>query len=162
VRALSSNKAANDASNKQPNEAPDKRQAGPSRGMAFLRACLRIRELNVLSVLLLVGFLISLFSPYFLTTNNLMGVFRSFSLVALMSIGMMLVIITGGIDLSGDSAKHDDIVRRAIIELADHVDVIVLAQVSMARLVPALGSLCVPVLSSPQSGVAAVRRALSR
>ena len=64
--------------------------------------------------------------------------------------------------LAGDSAKHDDILRRAIIELADHVDVIVLAQVSMARLVPALGSLRVPVLSSPQSGVAAVRHALSR
>ncbi|AET92404.1 Monosaccharide-transporting ATPase [Burkholderia sp. YI23] len=100
MRALSSNKAASDASNKEPNEAPDTRQAEPSSGIAFLRACLRIRELNVLSVLLLVGFLISLFSPYFLTTNNLMGVFRSFSLVALMSIGMMLVIITGGIDLS--------------------------------------------------------------
>ncbi|BBQ00584.1 sugar ABC transporter permease [Burkholderia sp. SFA1] len=100
MRALSSNKAASDASNKEPNEAPDTRQAEPSRGIEFLRACLRIRELNVLSVLLLVGFLISLFSPYFLTTNNLMGVFRSFSLVALMSIGMMLVIITGGIDLS--------------------------------------------------------------
>lgn len=62
--------------------------------------------------------------------------------------------------LAGDAARHDDIVTRAIIELAGHVDVIVLAQVSMARLVPALGSLPVPVLSSPQSGVAAVRRAL--
>ncbi len=66
----------------------------------MLRSWLKIRELNVLSVLLLVGILISIFSPYFLTTNNLMGVFRSFSLVAIMSIGMMLVIITGGIDLS--------------------------------------------------------------
>ena len=75
-------------------------QPGPSRTAEWIKACLRIRELNVLSVLLLVGLLISLFSPYFLTTNNLMGVFRSFSLIALMSIGMMLVIITGGIDLS--------------------------------------------------------------
>ena len=65
-----------------------------------LRAWLRIRELNILTVLVLVGFAISLFTPYFLTTNNLMGVFRSFSLIAIMSIGMVLVIITGGIDLS--------------------------------------------------------------
>ena len=65
-----------------------------------LRGWLRIRELNILSVLILVGILISFFSPYFLTTDNLMGVFRSFSLIAIMSIGMMLVIITGGIDLS--------------------------------------------------------------
>ena len=75
-------------------------QPAPSRTAERIKACLRIRELNVLSVLLLVGLLISVFSPYFLTTNNLMGVFRSFSLIALMSIGMMLVIITGGIDLS--------------------------------------------------------------
>jgi ribose transport system permease protein len=75
----------------------------PPRSMRLadmLRGWLKIRELNILSVLLLVGILISIFSPYFLTTNNLMGVFRSFSLIAIMSIGMMLVIITGGIDLS--------------------------------------------------------------
>ena len=50
-----------------------------------LRGWLKIRELNIFSVLLLVGILISIFSPYFLTTNNLMGVFRSFSLIAIMS-----------------------------------------------------------------------------
>jgi ribose transport system permease protein len=77
-----------------------KPQPPSARGADLLRGWLRIRELNILSVLLLVGILISLFSPYFLTTNNLMGVFRSFSLIAIMSIGMMLVIITGGIDLS--------------------------------------------------------------
>lgn len=61
---------------------------------------MQIRELNVLAALLLVGALISLATPYFLTTDNLMGVFRSFSMVAIMSIGMVMVIITGGIDLS--------------------------------------------------------------
>jgi ribose transport system permease protein len=77
-----------------------KKEPQSGRAADWIKACLRIRELNVLSVLLLVGLVISVFSPYFLTTNNLMGVFRSFSLIALMSIGMMLVIITGGIDLS--------------------------------------------------------------
>jgi ribose transport system permease protein len=61
---------------------------------------LKIRELNVLTALILVGALISLATPYFLTTDNLMGVFRSFSLTAIMSIGMVMVIVTGGIDLS--------------------------------------------------------------
>ena len=65
---------------------------------------LSIREINVLLALVLIGALISLFTPYFLTTNNIMGVFRSFSLTAIMSIGMVLVIITGGIDLSVGSA----------------------------------------------------------
>ena len=65
-----------------------------------LSALLKIRELNVLTALLVVGALISLSTPYFLTTDNLMGVFRSFSMIAIMSIGMVMVIITGGIDLS--------------------------------------------------------------
>lgn len=63
-----------------------------------------VREVNVLVAMLVVGALISLYSPYFLTTNNLMGVSRAFSLTAIMSIGMVMVIITGGIDLSVGSA----------------------------------------------------------
>jgi ribose transport system permease protein len=65
-----------------------------------IASLLKIRELNVLTALLVVSALISLATPYFLTTDNLMGVFRSFSLIAIMSIGMVMVIITGGIDLS--------------------------------------------------------------
>lgn len=71
-----------------------------SRLLATVRACLGVREFNIFAVLIAVGVLIGLCSPYFLTTNNLMGVFRSFSLTAIMAIGMMLVIVTGGIDLS--------------------------------------------------------------
>lgn len=63
--------------------------------------------------------------------------------------------------LDGKPEVHDDIVKRTIQSLADKVDVIVLAQVSMARLVPSLNDLKVPVLSSPQSGVEAVRVALA-
>lgn len=63
--------------------------------------------------------------------------------------------------LDGKSEVHDEIVRRTIESLEDKVDVIVLAQVSMARLVPALAGMKVPVLSSPQSGVEAVRDALA-
>ena len=64
----------------------------------------QVREVNVLVAMLFVGALISLYTPYFLTTNSLMGVFRAFSLTAIMCIGMVLVIITGGIDLSVGSA----------------------------------------------------------
>ena len=63
--------------------------------------------------------------------------------------------------LDGKSEVHDEIVKHTIESLADKVDVIVLAQVSMARLVPALAGMKVPVLSSPQSGVEAVRDALA-
>jgi len=64
--------------------------------------------------------------------------------------------------LDGKPEQHDDIVERTIRSVAEKVDVIVLAQVSMARLAPALGGMKVPVLSSPHSGVQAVRAALAK
>lgn len=63
--------------------------------------------------------------------------------------------------LDGRVDEHDEIVRRTIRTLAPKVDVIVLAQVSMARLIPSLTDMSVPVLSSAQSGVEAVRSALA-
>ena len=62
--------------------------------------------------------------------------------------------------LRGDAAQHDEILKNTISTLAEQVDVVVLAQVSMARLVPQLTGVRVPVLSSPRSGVAALKRAL--
>jgi Asp/Glu/hydantoin racemase len=62
--------------------------------------------------------------------------------------------------LGGDAARHDEILKNTISTLAEQVDVVVLAQVSMARLVPQLKGVRVPVLSSPRSGVAALKRAL--
>ena len=75
-----------------------------SRLLAEAGKLFQVREFNILIALVVVGALISLYTPYFLTTNNLMGVFRAFSLTAIMSIGMVMVIITGGIDLSVGSA----------------------------------------------------------
>lgn len=63
--------------------------------------------------------------------------------------------------LAGRADQHDDILRRTIQLLVGRVDVIVLAQASMARLAPALADLGVPVLSSPRSGVEAVKRVLA-
>lgn len=63
--------------------------------------------------------------------------------------------------LDGKAERHDELVKRTIRAMADKVDAIVLAQASMARLVPALADLKVPVLSSPQSGVEAVRATLA-
>ncbi len=62
--------------------------------------------------------------------------------------------------LEGKGEKHDEILKNTITELMEQVDVIVLAQVSMARLVPALGETKIPVLSSPKSGVESLKKAL--
>jgi Asp/Glu/hydantoin racemase len=53
--------------------------------------------------------------------------------------------------MSGDSAKHDAMVAAALLELAERVDVIVLAQASMARVVEGIAPADrrVPILASP-------------
>jgi hypothetical protein len=57
--------------------------------------------------------------------------------------------------IGGDGAKHDELVGAALREMARDVDVIVLAQASMARVVDALRpqDKPVPILSSPRLAV---------
>ena len=47
--------------------------------------------------------LLSLLTPYFLTVDNLLAIALQMSVVAIMAIGQMMVIISGGIDLSAGS-----------------------------------------------------------
>jgi Asp/Glu/hydantoin racemase len=57
--------------------------------------------------------------------------------------------------MAGDSARHDAIVGRALAELAAQVDVVVLAQASMARVVETLPAEArrTPILASPPLAV---------
>lgn len=66
--------------------------------------------------------------------------------------------------LANDLATHDRLLLEVIDRLqAQNVDVIVLAQVSMARILPQLaGRASVPVLSSLNTSLEAVREALDR
>lgn len=57
---------------------------------------------------------------------------------------------------AGDGEGHDRVLREVVTDLAADVDVVVLAQASMARAVESL-DVPVPVLSSPELGVLRVR-----
>lgn len=61
--------------------------------------------------------------------------------------------------LAGDTERHDRILREALINDLDGVDLIVLAQASMARVVSTLapGTLRVPVRSSPELAILRTR-----
>lgn len=62
----------------------------------------------------------------------------------------------------GDAEGHDQAVATALTEMAAEVDVIVLAQASMARALGTLAApLAIPVLTSPELGVAHIRDALA-
>ncbi|MFF9810617.1 hypothetical protein ACF1G5_36875 [Streptomyces coeruleorubidus] len=63
--------------------------------------------------------------------------------------------------MSGDRDRHDGMVLDGARALVTEVDVIVLAQASMARLAPAIAeAVGKPVLSSPRSGAEDVVRVL--
>ncbi|TPG52121.1 aspartate/glutamate racemase family protein [Sphingomonas glacialis] len=65
--------------------------------------------------------------------------------------------------MAGDGATHDRIVGAALTETMQGMDVIVLAQASMARVVAALpaGAVAAPVLASPELGIAHARDVLA-
>lgn len=57
-------------------------------------------EITLLLVLFVVSFIISLLTPYFLTTQNILNIFQQVSITAIVAFGMAFVIISQGIDLS--------------------------------------------------------------
>jgi hypothetical protein len=66
------------------------------------------------------------------------------------------LLIDGAFDLlvSGDRAKHNEMVVSAIKGVIPQVDVVACAQGSMVAILPELGETAVPVLTSPEMGVA--------
>jgi Asp/Glu/hydantoin racemase len=66
--------------------------------------------------------------------------------------------------LSGDTATHDRILTAALLNDMRGVDVVVLAQASMARVVKTMpeGTLAMPVLNSPELAVRQAREILSK
>jgi ribose transport system permease protein len=65
-----------------------------------VRRALANREVGVLLALLVLVIIMSLASQYFLKPMNIFNVLRGMSTIAIMCVGVTMVIITGGIDLS--------------------------------------------------------------
>ena len=72
------------------------------------------------------------------------------------------VLVEGAYDalMNGQPERHDALVTAALGDLTARADVVVLAQASMARLIPSLGDTQTPILSSPQSGLKRALEAL--
>ncbi len=71
-------------------------------------------------------------------------------------------LVDGALELlmGGDREKHNQLVIEKIESIEDENDVIVLAQGSMVAMIPLLGDIKKPVLSSPELGVQKVRQIL--
>lgn len=59
-----------------------------------------VSEVSVVAALLVLGILLSLNSPFFLTTNNILRIGRQMTYIGLLSVGMSFVIAAGQIDIS--------------------------------------------------------------
>jgi Asp/Glu/hydantoin racemase len=85
--------------------------------------------------------------------------------VAAKEIEVELVLVENALPalMSGDGTTHDKLVKEAVLELADRVDVVILAQASMARVLDVIpeAERPVPILSSPHLALERVRELLS-
>jgi ribose transport system permease protein len=72
----------------------------PNGSANYLLRLLRAREMGVLLALILLIVAVSSATPYFFRPQNLMNVLRGMSTVGIMSIGVTMIIVTAGIDLS--------------------------------------------------------------
>lgn len=60
----------------------------------------KIREIILIAVVVIIGFVITLFSDTFFTLNNISNLLNNNAVLGIMSVGMMVIITTGNIDLS--------------------------------------------------------------
>ncbi|HEX3045978.1 MAG TPA: ABC transporter permease, partial [Bacillota bacterium] len=71
-----------------------------SRFSGFIQKLKNFRELNLLLIIAVVSIVMSFASPYFLTWGNIEAILLSFSTEGIVVIGMTIMLIVGGIDIS--------------------------------------------------------------
>jgi Asp/Glu/hydantoin racemase len=97
------------------------------------------------------------------TLEPTMRLLRARAVARRVSLELLPCLVEGAFQIlaAGDRAGHDERVAGALAKLAASADVVVLAQASMARVLPRLpDDLRTRVLSSPRLGMEAVRAAL--
>ena len=130
------------------------------RRTALLKTLLGRLEIRMLGLALLIAIVLSILSPYFLTTKNLLNVLDQSVVIGIVSIGMTFVILTGGIDLSvgsvagvagvvfGLTAPHAGLVGGTLAALATGalagtISGLLIAQFGLAAFVVTLGMMAI-------------------
>ena len=71
-----------------------------SQVLTSFQRLIRVREFGLLAIIILISVGMSFASPYFLTWSNMRAIMLSFSIEGIVVIGMTILLIVGGIDLS--------------------------------------------------------------
>jgi len=66
----------------------------------FLKAAFRRHEVQIASIIFLLAAFFSVLSPGFLSASNFVTLLESYSVMAIMAAGLLVVLIAGGIDIS--------------------------------------------------------------
>ena len=69
-------------------------------GESFFKGAFRRHEVQIASIVVVMGVLFSLLSPAFASGSNLITLLESYSVMAIMAAGLLVVLISGGIDIS--------------------------------------------------------------
>ena len=72
----------------------------PARRMSFAGRALRMRETGLMIVILALFVVMTFASPYFLTWENMRAMTMAFAVEGIVVVGMTILLISGGIDLS--------------------------------------------------------------
>lgn len=105
-------------------------------GHAGLRLGLRLLRVGPLLILLGLVVIMSVLSPFFLTTRNLGNVMAATAAIAVLSLGQLLVILTRGIDLSvGSTLALASVVGALVFTNIDSGLVVILAMLGTGLLI---------------------------
>ena len=67
---------------------------------SFLKAAFRRHDVQIASIVVLMAVFFSILSPGFLSASNLVTLLENYSVMAIMAAGLLVVLISGGIDIS--------------------------------------------------------------
>ena len=67
---------------------------------SFLKRAFRRHEVQIAAIVVLMAIFFSALSPGFLSVSNLTTLLESYSVMAIMAAGLLVVLISGGIDIS--------------------------------------------------------------
>jgi ribose transport system permease protein len=94
---------------------------------------------STILVLLVLGTVIALLIPEFLTVNNLLNVLRQVSITGIVAVGMTFVIISGGIDISvGSTVALGGVVAVACLTAGFGIPLAILAALAVGSAVGAI------------------------
>ena len=104
----------------------------PAGTTSRLRSRISVRDAGTLIGMIAIIVVFSLLTPYFLTGRNLVNVLKESSINACIAVGMTMVIISGGIDLSvGSTAALAAVIGASLLKLGIAVPLAMLAMVGI-------------------------------